>query len=551
MTFLRLLALARPHRRALLLLAALTLAESVALLAVPALGGRMAASVLALAGPSLGPVLGLLVLVLVALAVLRAAQGVISARTSLGLLAELRMRVHDHLQALPLSVHQAHTQGDLLALSTLEIDRLGSFLTTTLAMLPAQLLTAAGAVVLMARIDPALALVVPVLVPAFFLGLKVIGRRLRALAIALQEAEAALVAAAAEDLAMLPATKAFTREEEAARRFAGRAARARDLAIRDYAIQAVLQPAVGLVTGLGAVALLALAGKGLREGALTPGEMVSFLLYAALLTQPVARLAQVYGAVQSTRGTLARLGRILDLAPEPGRDAPRRLSRAQGAIAFEEVRFAYPGRDSALRGLSLAIRPGEAVALTGPNGAGKSTLMALLLRLMDPQAGIVRLDGLDLRELRLADLRRQIGLVPQRPLLFDGTVRDNIGFGREGATDAEIEAAARLAQAHDFIGTLPEGYATLIGEHGVRLSGGQGQRIALARALLKDPPILVLDEATSMFDLDGESAFVAAAATAFRGRTVILITHRPATLALADRIVTLEAGRIVAQRDAA
>ena len=551
MTFLRLAELARPHKGALFVLAALTLAESGALLAVPTLGGRMAGEILNLTGTSLGPVLGLLVLVMTVLATLRAAQGTISSRTSARILAELRIQVHDHLQALPLSVHQRHTQGDLLALSTHEIHRLGSFLTGPLVSFPTQALTAIGAVVLMARIDLALALVVPILVPAFYLALKLLGRRLRSLAASIQAAEAEVVATASEDLAMLPATKAFTREEACADRFASRVEKARDLTIREDVAYALLRPAASLVAGTGALLLLALTGRSLQQGAMSPSEMVSFLLYAALLTRPVADLAHIYGVTQSARGTLARLVGILDTPREPGRDASRRLTRAHGEIAFDDVHFAYPGRDSALRGLSLVVRAGETLALTGPNGAGKSTLMSLLLRFEDPRNGTVRLDGTDIRQIRLSDLRRQIGFVPQRPLLFDGTVRDNIGFGREGASAAEIEAAAHLAQAHDFVGNLPEGYETLIGEHGVRLSGGQGQRIALARALLKDPPILILDEATSMFDLEGESAFVAAATSALKGRTVLLITHRPATLALADRVVMLEAGRIVAQRDAA
>ena len=184
------------------------------------------------------------------------------------------------------------------------------------------------------------------------------------------------------------------------------------------------------------------------------------------------------------------------------------------------------------------------MALTGENGAGKSTLVALLQRLYTPQAGAILIDGQDISGLALADLRRQIGDVPQRPLLFNGTVAANIGYGREGASETQIEAAARLAQAHEFITHLPQGYGTEIGDNGVRLSGGQRQRIALARALLKDPPILVLDEATAMFDLEGEEAFIAACAEAFRERTVILITHRPASLALADRILTLHEGRV-------
>ncbi|TNC46863.1 ABC transporter ATP-binding protein [Rubellimicrobium rubrum] len=527
------------------------LAESGAMLLLPALAGRMAGAILETAGVALAPVAALLVLVLTLAAVLRAALGIVSGRATARLLAEMRTQVHDHLQALPLSFHQRHTQGDLLALSTYEIERLGRLMTETLAGLPAQAVTALGAVILMARIDMALALAVPLIVPVFYLALKVVGRRLRGLAQSIQEAEAQVVATASEDLAMLPAIKAFTREDQATRRFGQQAGTARDLAIREAEIYAVFGPATSLVAGIGAVLLLALAGQRLQAGAMSPSEMVSLLLYAALLTRPVAELAHVYGRVQSARGTLARLSEILDTPPEPQPVHAPRLHRAKGAIAFEDVYFAYPGRESALRGVTLSIRPGETLALTGANGAGKTTMTSLLLRFEDPQQGTVRLDGMDLRAIALRDLRRQIGLVPQRPLLFHGTVRDNIGFGRDGATVAEIEAAARLAQAHDFILDLPEGYDTRIGENGVRLSGGQGQRIALARAILKDPPILILDEATSMYDLDGESAFVAAAASALKNRTVVVITHRPATLALADRVVRLDAGRIVADRSAA
>jgi ATP-binding cassette subfamily B protein/subfamily B ATP-binding cassette protein MsbA len=545
----RLLEIARAHQAALLLAMALSLAESLALLAMPWLGGQAAGQLLD-AG-ALAPVLILLVLALVAAGAMRALVGILSGRISHQILAALRRQMHDHLQALPLAVHQRHSQGDLLALSTWEIDRLGSFLAQTLVSLPAQVLTALGAVILMARIDPVLALVVPLLVPAFYLVARIVGRRLRGLGEAAQRTDAALAEIAARDLAMLPAVKSFTREDAVSRDYAERVAASRDVGIRISDLYAVYGSAMGLVASLGALGLLVLAGGSLREGAMTAAEAVSFLLYAVLLTRPIGGLALVYGRVQAARGTLARLGAILDTPSEPGRDAPRRMARAEGALVLEGVRFAYEGREPALDGVSLRIQPGETVAITGPNGAGKSTLASLLLRYMDPQEGTIRLDGIDLRELRLEDLRRQIGLVPQRPLIFDGTVRDNIGWGREGAMEVEIEAAARLAQAHGFILELPDGYDTRVGEHGVRLSGGQGQRIALARALLKDPPILILDEATSMYDLDGEGAFVAAAASRLRGRTVLLITHRPATLALANRRLHLENGRLIEARDAA
>ena len=546
MTVTQIIRLAQPWRGRLIGVAVLMLIESMVLLVVPWAAGQLAADLVA--GSQRGPV-GLAVLLLALLlfiAVLRATVGLLSGTTATRMLAALRTHVHDHLQALPVPFHENQKQGDILALTTWEIGRLSDFLTTTLVSLPPLVLTAAGAVVLMFRIDPVLSLIVPVLVPVFYLALKVLGRRLRHLAVLEQEADAATMAIAEEHLGMLPAIKSFTREGPASRRYGEAVGQARDISLRQVRILAVLDPLIGFIAAAAAVVLLLLAGQGLQAGTMTTSDLFAFLLYAALLTRPVATLASVYGQIQSLRGTLERLGRILDTAPEPAPDQGLPLERAKGMVEFAGVGFSYPGRSQTLADISLMIPAGQTLALTGPNGAGKSTLMAVLLRFRLPDAGVVRLDGVDVQALRLRDLRRQIGVVPQRPLLFNGTIADNIGFGRDGATTGDIVAAARFAQADDFITGLPEGYGTVIGDHGVRLSGGQGQRIALARALIKDPPILVLDEATSMFDTDGEAGFVAAALAALQDRTVIIITHRPATLALADRIIRLDHGRIVA-----
>jgi len=220
------------------------------------------------------------------------------------------------------------------------------------------------------------------------------------------------------------------------------------------------------------------------------------------------------------------------------------MERAKGALALRGVSFAYPERERVLDNVDLDIPAGQIVALVGDNGAGKTTLVNLLLRFYEPDAGEVRLDDRDVRTIQLQALRRQFGLVPQRPLLFNGTIRDNIAFGQHETDEEAIVQAARLAQSHGFISSLAKGYDTEIGDHGVRLSGGQRQRITFARALLADPPVLIFDEATSMFDLDGESAFIASCEHALRGRTVILITHRPASLALADRKLRVEGGKV-------
>jgi len=262
-----------------------------------------------------------------------------------------------------------------------------------------------------------------------------------------------------------------------------------------------------------------------------------------LLTQPVSQLAGVYGQVQSARGSAMRLMEVLSESAEPD-SGSRQLDRVRGEIAFESVGFAYPGRPPVFSALDFRIRAGETVAITGPNGAGKSTLTHLLMRFIDPGTGRVTLDGMDLRELSLRHLRGHIGLVSQNVLLFNASVTHNIGYGRYAASREQIEQAARAAHAHEFISRLPQGYDTVIGDEGIRLSGGQKQRIALARALLKDPAILILDEATAMFDPEGERGFIAECHELLNSRTVIIISHRPASLALADRVLRLEQGEL-------
>lgn len=539
-----LLILAAPYRLQLALLAALSIASAIVTLAIPAIGATLLGTMFDGESQSTSLIAALLVGAVVLTSAVNFLAALFSGHASARILADQRQRIYRHVQSLPIGYHEHHRQGDTLALMTWEVASLASFLTATLTSIPARLVTAAGAVAIMFTIDPLLASIVPVAIPLFYLVLKLIGRRLRGLAMQIRQAEAEVVAVADENLEMLPAIKAFAREQIEAARYGRAVEHAMALTQRESRIKAALAPTIELVAASAAIVLLIVAGRSMQEGATSPTELFGFLFYAALLTRPVSALSNIYGEVQTARGTLERLNGVMQLDPEPGYGVQGMVERATGAISLHGVSFAYPGREVVFDKVDLDIPAGQIVALVGENGAGKTTLVNLLLRFYEPTAGEVRLDGRDIRTIQLQALRRQFGLVPQRPLLFNGTIRDNIAFGFEGADDATIEQAARLAQAHGFIAGLALGYQTEIGDHGVRLSGGQRQRIALARALLPDPPVLVFDEATSMFDLDGESAFIASCEQALKGRTVILITHRPASLALAERLIRVEHGKV-------
>jgi ATP-binding cassette, subfamily B, bacterial len=543
--FSTLLGYAAHYRSALVLGALMMLAESGIALAVPWLGGRVAEGMLSHAVRDTGIVLLALLGLFALQALLKFGNGYLLTRSAEQILADLRIRIYDHLQALPLSFYHQRRQGEILALLTYDVETLSGFISGTLLSVIPLLITVAGALLFMFRIDPLLALIAAILVPLFYLLLKIVGRRLRPLASQLQEAQAGAVAIAEENLGMLPAIKTFTREAQESARYHRQINHILTLSARQRGIFAALGPGIEFLAAAGIVLVLWLSGERIVSGSIGPGELVTFLLYTTLLTRPVSALADVYGHTQGARGALGRLQGILTERPEPFALAAPALPAVRGEIEFRDVSFAYAGRKPALENFDLHIRAGETIAITGENGAGKSTLAHLLMRLHDPDCGQILIDGVDIAGVSLHSLRSQIGIVPQHVLLFNGTVRDNISYGRHDPTQDDIEAAARAARAHDFILRLPQGYDTLIGDRGVRLSGGQQQRLALARALLKNPPILILDEATAMFDPAGEREFLQECREVLKQRTVLLITHRPASLALADRVLRLEHGHVM------
>ncbi len=536
-SFLR--ALAAPERWYLLGGSISSIAEAAITLTIPWLGGMLAAQYSSsIAQYSTGPLLLALVAFLAIQSGLRFGTGYLFGSASDRIGARLRVRLHAHLHSLPLAYFQARRQGDVLAVLAYDVPRVSTYIGGPLAGLVVQILSVVGAVVLMWRIEWRVAALAVLCVPVFYLVIKVLGRSVRPVTTELYELEAKAFALAEEHLSMLPAIKAFTREAHSAAQYAAISDRMVQLERSHRRVVSLMGPGVQWLASLILVAILWLASERISAGTLSTPALVSLLLYTAAMARPISGLADLYGQSQQARAAVARLSALLNEHPEVIAVAvPSSTTPSLGEIEYRDVSFAYPGREPVLSSFNMLINAGETVAFTGPNGAGKTTLAHLLMRLIEPTGGSILVDGRPIAEMNVHALRNQIGLVSQSIYLFNGTVRDNIAWGREGTIHEQIEEAARAAQAHEFVSNLPQGYDTLIGDHGVRLSGGQRQRIALARALVKDPPILILDEATAMFDPDGEQSFIEACRDSLRNRTVILITHRPAGLALANRVL--------------
>jgi ATP-binding cassette subfamily B protein/subfamily B ATP-binding cassette protein MsbA len=467
-------------------------------------------------------------------------------RSGTRLVLQLRCHLSEHLHRLSLAYHDRVKLGETLYRFAQDSHAAQALLNGALVPSVSGIVILAGILAMMVRIDGLLTVVALGTAPLFWLTIRFFGRRLETHAARYHERESRLVSIVQESLASIRAVQAFTREPETDRRVRAEAGMSVEANDRLTRIQLAFSACVGLAMTCGTAAVVWIGATRVIQGRLWPGDILVFLAYLGMLYQPMNAFSHGATVMQSALAQLRRVFEVLDetilIRDRPG---SVRLPAVRGRVELRDVVFAYEAGRTVLRGVSLTAEPGQVVAMVGRSGAGKSTVASLLLRFYDPGRGAVLLDGHDIRDLQLAWLRRQMSIVLQDPVILSSTVRENIAYGRPSATMGEIEEAARQAQAEEFIRRLPHGYDTVLGERGVDLSGGQRQRLAIARAFLKDAPVLVMDEPTAAIDTRTEEALRAALRDLMRGRTTFLIAHRLSIVRDADLIVVLEDGAIV------
>jgi subfamily B ATP-binding cassette protein MsbA len=491
-----------------------------------------------------------LVLLFTVQAVLHYAETYLLSATGERVIAGLRGELFAKLLEMPPGFFAERRTGELTSRLTTDIGLLQGVLSHQIAEFSRQVLALVGGIVLLTLMQPRLTLTALGVVPLVVTSAMYFGRRLRRMTVGVQDKVAEATAVAEEAFSQIRTVQSFVQEPSERQRYGDRIAASVRAALTRAQIRGVFIGVLTFSTFVGIVFVLWQGGLLVLEGQLTPGELVQFLLYTITIAAAIGTLASFFSSYQEAVGAAERVFEILEASPaiaDP--ESPMALpSPARGSVAFEGVFFRYhrdPALPWTLENIDLHAAPGEVLALVGPSGAGKTTLVSLLPRFWDVDRGRVLLDGLDVRGLTLADLRGAIGIVPQDPALFSGTIRENIAYARPGASTAEIEAAARGAHAHEFIERLPDGYDTLVGERGIKLSGGQRQRVAIARAILKNPAVLILDEATSNLDTESERLIEDAMGKLLVGRTTLIIAHRLSTVRRADRLVVLDHGRIV------
>jgi len=461
---------------------------------------------------------------------------------------DLRQQLYRHLLSLSFRFFADRRTGELVSRLTNDVSLLRTAVTDNLISLLQQIITLIGGVAMLFWLNWRLTSLIVIGIPPVTLTMVFLGRKIRRAAALVQDRLAEAAAVIEESIGGIRIVKSFARETHEMARFNHKINQTFEAAMTRVKISAILAPTIGFMAFTSITITLWFGGYEVLQGRLSPGGLVAFLMYTLLVAGPIAAFSGLYAQFQTALGVTDRLFELLDTESDIV-DAPtaRPLPEITGRIIFDDVCFEYDSALPVLHHISLTAQPGQVIALVGPSGAGKTTLINLIPRFFDVTAGRITIDGQDIRQVTLYSLRRQIGIVPQEAVLFSDTIEANIRYGRLEAGRAEIAAAARAANAHEFISKMPQGYDTLVGERGLKLSGGQRQRIAIARAILKNPRILILDEATSSLDSESEALVQEALERLMTGRTTFVIAHRLSTITNADWILALDGGRIVEQ----
>lgn len=461
---------------------------------------------------------------------------------------DIRKAVFEKLQRLSLSFYDKNKTGTIMSYVTNDVNALQAAMVENVVEMVTESVILIASIVMMIYLDWRLFLVTFSTFPVVLLFIDQFGKRIRKSGSRIQEATADITSVLQETVSSARVIKSFVREEYEINRFDQENIKNFRANMKYAQLSATLTPTIEFVAAVGVTIILWYGGNSVIEGTITAGSLVAFLTYAVNISNPIKRLSRVIGNIQKALAAAQRVFDVLDL-PETIHNAPeaKALPMVKGNVRFNNVSFSYNPGEQVLNNVSFDVKPGEMIAFVGPSGAGKSTVASLLPRFYDVTDGSITIDGEDIRRVTLQSLREQVGIVPQETVLFNGSVYDNILYGRLNATKEEVEAAAKAANAHNFITELPQGYQTMLGDRGVNISGGQRQRISIARAILKNPQILILDEATSALDTESERVVQEALDRLMIGRTSFVIAHRLSTIKNADKIMVLEKGCLVEQ----